>query len=57
MPNTQAHLLPEAGAERNEAEASGSQVQRLVRREWGRDTRFTHCPTAPVSPRMLSPVC
>jgi len=26
MPNTQAHLLPEAGAERNEAEASGSQV-------------------------------
>jgi hypothetical protein len=28
MPNAQAHLLPEAGAERSEAEAVGSQVQR-----------------------------
>jgi hypothetical protein len=27
-PNAQAHLLPEAGAERSKAEAVGSQVQR-----------------------------
>jgi hypothetical protein len=31
MPNASAHLLPEAGAERSEAEAVGSQVQRFVR--------------------------
>jgi hypothetical protein len=28
MPNAQAHLLPEAGAERSKAKAVGSQVQR-----------------------------
>src|SRR5262245_45858386 len=38
-PNAQAHLRPEAAAERHEAEAGGSQVQRRVRCSAGAEAR------------------
>jgi hypothetical protein len=52
MPNAQAHLLPEAGAERSEAEAVGSQVQRFVRLGMANHSRLD----IPVPPMQRAPV-